>query len=343
MTITAKVICDSLGLNGVRITTLELFYPRFIHAEFMTHRMFSRNASSSRAIPVEKVIESVAMDSAMPIHWGKNQKGMQAHEELSPAGADEARNAWLNAKEAAVSIASYMNKLGAHKQIVNRILEPFAHIRVIVTATEWDGFFRLRDHADAQPEIRELARQIKAAMKGSKPKQLGAGGWHLPYVDDAALEAANDYILHRVPFTDHGSHREAVLGVLLAVSAARCARVSYRLHDGRVPEIEADIKLAGDLGRDQHMSPFEHQATPCRCKKFHANFREFISHRMIMETNSGERDQDGALLSERQRQDYQDFDTVLNFMVPRGSGSGEDLLRRIFGPHADEMIKRGRG
>jgi hypothetical protein len=70
VSITAKVIADSIADGCPRLITLQLRYPRFIHSEFMTHRAFSRNASSSRAIPVERLIQDVIDDPAMPVYWG---------------------------------------------------------------------------------------------------------------------------------------------------------------------------------------------------------------------------------------------------------------------------------
>lgn len=240
MTITAKVILASEREDGKRIYTLQLRYPRFFHAEFMTHRMFSRNASSSRAIPVEKVIADVMNDPAMPLHWGKNQAGMQAREEHSElvwsdhvSGRVDPKTAWLNARDWAVRAAQGFSQAGYHKQFVNRLLEPFAHIEVIVTATEWDNFFALRLHPDAQPEIQVLARAMRDAMENCSIQRLGAGEWHLPYA----------------------SHEEGP-----RVSAARCARVSYLNHDGTKPDAPKDIVLANRLFESGHMSPFEHQA-----------------------------------------------------------------------------------
>jgi hypothetical protein len=141
MTIEVKIIEDSIGGHGVRLTTMQLRYPRFIHSEFLTHRVFSRNASSSRAIPVDKIIQQVIDDCAMPVKWGKNQTGMQAYEDLDTLSDGWiVEQAWLKARDYAVDQARIMVKRNAHKQIVNRILEPFAHISVIVTATEWDNF-----------------------------------------------------------------------------------------------------------------------------------------------------------------------------------------------------------
>lgn len=141
MTISAIVIADTISPAGKRITTLQLRYPRMVHSEFMTHRVFSRNASSSRAIPVERLIEDVLRDTAMPIHWGKNQPGMQARKKHdAPVLLDGTfvsnENAWLAARDQAIEAARAFTKAGYHKQIVNRLLEPFAHINVVVTATE---------------------------------------------------------------------------------------------------------------------------------------------------------------------------------------------------------------
>lgn len=239
MTIEAKIICDSVGPTGNRLTTFQLRYPRFIHAEFMTHRVFSRNASSSRAIPVKKIIESVKTDPAMPIHWGKNQRGMQAGKELDP---EIGKQLWLEAKDEAIYKASAMEAVGFHKQIINRILEPFSHISVVCTATEYANFFGLRHHYMAQPEIEQLAKQMWEEYKTSSPAILKEGEWHLPYVTDV-----NKNVL---------SIKEQII-----TSVARCARVSYNNHDGGISEIHKDKELYDRLLGAQpiHASPAEHQ------------------------------------------------------------------------------------
>ena len=186
--ITVKIIADSINLNGNRLTTFELEYPRFIHAEFMTHRLFSRNSASSRAIPVSKMIENIKTNIAMPIHWGKNQKGMQANEEhyakveIKKDVYESREVAWSFACKNAIEIAEAFDKAGYHKQIVNRLLEPFQNIKVICSATEYDNFFSLRLHPDAQPEIKELANQMYNALKQSDPKLLFDDEYHLPYI-----------------------------------------------------------------------------------------------------------------------------------------------------------------
>ena len=264
MTITAKVICDSICKQSkIRITTLELEYPRFIHSEFMTHRVFSRNASSSRAIPVAKMIQNIKNNPAMPIHWGANQPGMQARQELDPVAKEKAKARWLMAMAIAVEQAQDLNDLGAHKQIVNRILEPFTHIKVIVTATDYANFFALRDHEDAQPEIRELAVAMKKAIEESTPQLLGIGEWHLPYLDEEDLKNIREH-LEENNITRHDLAQHQIWMMACAVSAARCARVSYLTHDGERPTLQKDLELYRHLinANPPHMSPCEHQATP---------------------------------------------------------------------------------
>jgi hypothetical protein len=247
MTIEAKIIADSISDTGKRITTMQLRYPRFIHAEFMTHRVFSRNASSSRAIPVAKLIEDLRRDPAMPIYWGSNKPGMQAGNEIEDI--EDAKRVWLAGRDQAIIVAeSLIHGFHLHKQIANRILEPWAHINVVVTATEWDNFYELRIHPDAQPEMRELAMAMFVAQEGSIPKACEPGQWHLPYV------SIDEYQLLPV-------------GELIKLSVARCARVSYLTFEGKPPQIEEDLKLYDRLvgGRPLHASPAEHQATPLKC------------------------------------------------------------------------------
>ena len=296
MTITAKVICDSICKHSkIRITTLELEYPRFIHSEFMTHRMFSRNASSSRAIPIMKMIQAVIDNPAMPIHWGKNQAGMQAREQLEDRYQLQAQLLWKAARDSAVEHARTMMALGAHKQIVNRILEPFTHIRVIVTATNFANFFALRDHEDAQPEIRELARVMKAAMEKSTPQTLAVGDWHLPYLDEEDFTNIYKHLAES-SITRHDPTQREICMLACAISAARCARVSYLTHDGDRPTIQKDLELYHHLvnANPPHMSPCEHQANPdCHDRNdgythpaLHGNFRGWVQFRHLIKDES---------------------------------------------------------
>lgn len=258
--ISATIVADSISEAGHRITTFELEYPRFIHAEFMTHRQFSRNAASSRAIPIEKVIEQAENNPAMPIHWGKNQSGMQAKEELSGVQLENAIYDWERSAHAAVIGATNLKFEEVHKQIVNRILEPYQMIKVVCTATEYNNFFYLRNHADAQPEIAELARVMLEAREKSDPNLLYQGQWHLPYIE--FNESYGEYASEDKFWY---SCRDQILSLKNArkVSASLCAQVSYRKSD---ESIEKALKIYDMLVtmKPVHASPFEHQATPMR-------------------------------------------------------------------------------
>lgn len=312
-TIKAEIIADSINGYGNRLTTMQLRYPRWIHAEGRTHRQMhigesefyyddalygeprtpslmedpnlSRNASSSRAIPVSKLIQDVIDDPAVPIFWGKNQKGMQADEECNESvllryeGTSflnyTREQAWLEARNRAIEIARAYDGAGYHKQIVNRLLEPFSHINVVVTATEWTNFFGLRRHKDAEPHINLLADRMWEAMQSSKPRVLLPGEWHLPYVDRAELQ--------RYGFD-----------AAIKMSVARCASVSYKTVDGLDMTPERAVSLYDRLLSAQplHASPAEHQGTPddkfypprvgWKNPNQHGNFKGWIQYRKTL-------------------------------------------------------------
>lgn len=322
--ITAKVIEDSISSSAKRLVTMQLVYPRFIHAEAKTHRVLSisseeavlltqddgfmsdpnlsRNASSSRAIPVAKMLEQVRNNPAMPVHWGANQPGMQAYAECNELitvpgdladaygrfcgvhGFYEREKAtredwWKFLGWIAAAGAEAFSEAGYHKQIVNRRLEADQLIHVIVTASEWDNFFELRNHPAAQPEIRALAIAMQEAMEESKATTFyrasgdiqNSDNWHLPYV---TVEERLKY-----PFNPT---------YLAKLSAARCARVSFLNHDGTTPVEEKDIALYDMLvgSRPLHASPVEHQAYPDdleMSKHLWGNFKGWVQHRKLVE------------------------------------------------------------
>lgn len=243
--IQATILADSISEAGVRLTTMELVYPRFIHSELMTHRVFSRNASSSRAIPTKRAIKMIRENPAVPASWRMNQAGMQGYEVASEETTRSAQEVWLAAMEDAIRHAEAMDALGIHKQVVNRITEPFSHIKVVVTSVYWDNWFGLRDHPAADPTIAALAAAMRQAYDASEPKLLRRAEWHLPYITEQEL---------------------AIHGVNLCkkISAARCARTSYNNHDGSKTTVQGDVDLHDRLLVDQpiHASPAEHQATP---------------------------------------------------------------------------------
>lgn len=263
MGISAEVICDSISEAGKRLTTFQITCHRFILAEINTHRVLSRNYRSSRAVPAVKLIEEVRTNPAMPVFWGKNQPGMQAAEELTGEELDATKGMWMRAAERAAYWAENMSvNMHLHKQTANRVLEPFLWVHGVISATEWDNFFGLRLHKDAQPEFRALAEAMWRAWNESTPQALALGQWHLPY------------ITHYAPFVgnDHDVIKQSV---------ARCARVSYKPFDADRPSTLAeDLALYDKLLGAQpiHASPAEHQATPDQFSKEYGDWDEPQSH-----------------------------------------------------------------
>jgi hypothetical protein len=254
--ITAKIIADSINKHGNRMTTMEIEYPRFILAELNTHRMLSKNSASSRAIPVKAMHEHIKQSPAEPVFWGKNQPGMQAKEELSGTDYTDAKFIWDRARQDALHWAwALADRVGLHKQIANRITEPWMTMKTVISGTEWKNFFWLRAHADAQPEIHELAIKMWDAYNKSTPILLHPGEWHVPYVNSV-----------RNRDTAQLSYSDALGQELSAdqakiISASCCAQVSYRKNDDSFEKAE---KIFRQLIESQpcHASPVEHQATP---------------------------------------------------------------------------------
>jgi len=210
MSIKSEIIADSINGTGNRLTTYVLEYPRYIHSEIMTHRVFSKNAASSRAIPIEKMIQQVIDNPAMPTHWGKNMSGMQANEELdnmnkslehgvlfvkNVTAMEKAKLLWLEARDEAIKYVQQLNEIGLHKQIANRLLEPWFNIRIILSGTEFENFFALRAHKDAHPDLQKLAFLMLEQYNNSTPKLLQPGGWHIPFgdkMDESKLISINN-------------------------------------------------------------------------------------------------------------------------------------------------------
>lgn len=290
MSSSVKVIADSVSESGKRITTLECRYWRSIHAELMTHRAFARNAASSRAVPFYKKLPmrsimptdkevldpkcTVAMmlnDPFIPEFIGAEQKGMQSGEQLSE---DQLRQARKEIEDMAAYVllgCKNLHRLGVHKSIINRYLEPWSYITVVITATEWDNFFKLRMHHAAEKHFQKLATQMAHAMNASTPTLLHHGDWHLPYVQPLELACLDPnvdqtYICNHLGKPDDWT-RPKVVEFLKKVSAARCARVSYLTHDG-LRSIADDLDLAEKLLNPGdgaiHASPFEHVCTPSK-------------------------------------------------------------------------------
>lgn len=254
--ITAKVIADSVSQNGDRMTTMEIEYPRFILAELNTHRMLSKNSASSRAIPVKAMHEQIKASPATPVYWGKNQAGMQAKEELTGNDLGDAKFIWQRAMQDSLHWAwALADRVGLHKQIANRITEPWMTMKTVISGTEWRNFFWLRAHADAQPEIHALAVTMMGAYSKSVPQELAPGEWHVPYVN--TYRDSHTGVLYYLDNQDkYITAEEARI-----ISASCCAQVSYRKNDD---SFEKAKKIYQQLIESQpcHASPVEHQATP---------------------------------------------------------------------------------
>jgi hypothetical protein len=257
--ITARIIADSISTDGTRMTTMEIEYPRFILAELNTHRMLSKNSASSRAIPVAAMHQHIQENTAAPVYWGKNQAGMKAREELTGSDKSFAAYLWTKARDAAIDFARQLNDLGSHKQITNRVTEPWMIMKTVISGTEWGNFFWLRkntpDYADAQPEIAELAQKMSDAYDASVPQALYPGEWHVPYVT-TYRSIINGELLYSDGKGDDITAEEARI-----ISASCCAQVSYRKNDDSYEKALRIYQQLIEASR-AHASPVEHQATP---------------------------------------------------------------------------------
>lgn len=236
--IKAQIIKDSVNPAGQRLTSFIIEYPRIVHSEALTHRVWSRNSASSRAIPAKKMRENILAQPATPEWWGANQAGMQAAVELEGEKLQAAKKWWSDLLVYVAKEHERGEALGIHKQIVNRVTEPWMHITVLVTCSEWNNFFALRAHKDAQPEIMVLAYRMLACYLASKPQELDWGQWHIPFED-------------RMPPVD--------LRTKLKIATARAARLSYLTFEGEI-NVAKDIELHDRLVESGHCSPLEHCA-----------------------------------------------------------------------------------
>ncbi len=278
--IKGEIIADSINPYNNRLTTFVLEFPRFVLPELATHRVFSKNSASSRAIPFEKFVEQVQNNPAMHVWWGKNQSGMQANEEIG--NIDLAKEYWLTGREKAIENARLLNSIGLHKQIVNRVLEAWFNIRIILSGTEFENFFALRAHKDAQPEIRVLAELMLEKYNKSDPKSLKPGDWHIPFGDKFDDKRIMDIVSDMAEYMGDADILEdgTNLEIRKKIAIARCARVSYINYEGK-DDYQADLnlfeRLVGSVPR--HFSPLEHVAESQANNQFIGNFRGWKQYR----------------------------------------------------------------
>ena len=304
--IKATIIADSVSPQGVRLTTFEIEYPRFILAELNTHRMLSKNSASSRAIPSESLHKHILQHPARPVFWGKNQPGMKAKEALEPDFAKRAQRLWDAAIHSSILYSSEMASLGLHKQIANRPVELGMTMKTVISGTEWNNLWHLRDHEDAQPEFAALAKAMRQEYDNSTPAPLAPGEWHLPYIDAYRLTTAmraeyvNSTPVLLNPDEGHLPYIESyrlTTGSALRyfsqngeklsledariISASCCAQVSYRKNDDNIDKARKIYKQLIE-STPAHASPVEHQATPMPTRyatgEYSRDWPEGISH-----------------------------------------------------------------
>jgi thymidylate synthase ThyX len=280
------ILASKNAKTGDILYTWRLTYPRFLLAEFNTHRVFSRNTSSSRAIPGKKVRRQILDDPFIPVYIGHKQKGMQAGESLTGWRIKAVKQIWEAARYPAVFTSWLLETIGAPKEIFNRLTEPWMWTTQVVSATEWDNFLLQRNNKMAEPHFRELARQIARkisatkevfkymALSGSNGKEfkdawqeLQPGEWHLPFATQ--------------------EERSLPLEEQKAISVARCARTSYTLLDTKEPNTGKDIALGKELEGNGHWSPFEHQAQAMSLSTMSGNIKGWLQNRKLHEGENG--------------------------------------------------------
>jgi hypothetical protein len=274
--ISATILADSIN-EGIRLTTFEITYPRLILSELNTHRMLSKNSASSRAIPFAKMKENL---TGRPVRFGQANPGMQDkgedYDALVRVWCAErpydgeyvnmsAEEAWKEARDEALTRSQEFHEAGYHKQVYNRLTEPFQMMKTVISGTEWNNFFWLRKHEAADPTIAELARVMWEVREQSTPDLLRTGEWHLPYVRGYRYEDGEWGYDITTESVEDGIPTITVENLTLEqarkVSAARCAAVSFRNVDYGVTKCEEVFaRLVGDDRK--HASAFEHQATP---------------------------------------------------------------------------------
>jgi hypothetical protein len=249
-----------------RLATFAIRIPKFVWGHIISHRVLSRNSASSRAVPTKRIRGSVIRNPFLPVYFGENKAGMQSGKPLKNMRLLAAKKIWLWSRYVPSAFHYFGEKIGMHKEVINRILEPWLTIDVIVSGTEWNNFILLRTNEDAQPEIRFIAEEIDRLLSETKPVVLKTGEWHIPFI--------------------MGNEESLDVDIKKKISVARCARVSYKLFDGKVSNIEGDIKLCAKLSSSGHWSPFEHVAQAQAAESRLGNFVGWKQYRKEFQDES---------------------------------------------------------
>lgn len=280
----AEIIADSINPKDCRLTTFVTTFPRAILAELNTHRVFSRNSASSRAIPFAKMLEMVKTNPFIPIRFQKDHKGMQGTEYFEGAEHDKCVEDWLSARDRAVEAATSF-RFPVTKQLRNRLLEPYMWHTAIISSTDYENFFALRAHPDAEIHIQDLAQKMLTAYNESNPVSLNPGDWHIPFGDRFDIER----IFESQQWKDEtkgkviSSKKESDMIIndfKVKIATARSARISYNNFEGK-DDYSADINMCKKLfgSAPRHLSPAEHVAECQNDDKFIGNFRGFKQYR----------------------------------------------------------------
>lgn len=238
------------------------------NCEILTHRMLSKNCSSSRAIPINRMLGYIEDNMALPVYLGRNKSGMQAVEEIEDK--EPALSVWRDSFYQVEDSVNKLLDLKVHKQIANRLTESYQMMKVVISATDWENFWNLRLHKDAQPEFLLLVYKMFKAMGQSTPTLLRAGEWHLPYVEICQGEAVEDTYYFYYENDESGTRADGqqyevrmTLEEAKQRSAASCASVSYRTEALTEKSIENIFNML-IKAEVVHSSPLEHQATPMK-------------------------------------------------------------------------------
>lgn len=288
MAYSAEIVADSISESGIRIITFVVTFWRAMLSEFNTHRVFSRNSASSRAIPVFKQLRDIMLDPFIPREFGVNKAGMQAGAALVGTLHNKAVEIWLKARDNAViqalkmitspefidaEAAAWSNKGGDFMSFVLDIADRLeAKDPTIVERDDFLGIHKGLANRLLEPfmwhtvivtstewdnffalRVSEQAQQ-EIRIIASMMKNLA---------DESTPTLLHEGEWH-LPFLQEDEKewaKEHTEDAALAV-AARCARVSYKTHDTGEVDLVKDLALAESLRSNGHMSPFEHAATP---------------------------------------------------------------------------------
>lgn len=329
--ISAQIIADSVNTQGDRITTYILTFPRFILAELNTHRMFSRNSASSRAIPFDKMVKMVEEDPFIPIAWQKGHKGMQGNEywgkedwvvdqpNVSQINVHNcAIGNWLQARDNAVSLAKQLNSKNITKQLCNRLLEPYMWHTCLLTATEFENFFKQRcpryelEIKSNDTLVGQECYRSKKDFCSESGISVGLIDWflinkgqaeiHMQALAEAMWDAMNEStpkLLQpkewHLPFGDKINEQEILnnwdqytYADNMAI-AETMSLIKRRVATARCARIsymtfdseidyKKDLKLHNDLQDNGHMSPFEH----CARAMTIAEYSTFVKGKLSM-------------------------------------------------------------